>query len=1400
MDRIRRWGWTLAVILLGCAWLLPTAALAQSSTSGSVSGQITDQQGRVIVDAVLMLTNVSTNSVTPTVTNSVGRYSFSNLQPGTYNVTIKKAGFKTASLKNQLVTVGKNVFINVTLQVGEATQTVEVTASGAELQTLNSTISSSISGAAITELPNTNRDANSLTVLQPAVSMNGGVAGAAEDQNSYTIDGGNNTNDMDGGNNGYTNTTGGYASGVMPTPAASVSTFTVTTQNQTADVNSAAGSTVAMVTTRGTSTVHGSVYDYYLGSYLSANSWGNNQSGIARPKSHRNRFGASLGGQILPDWLGGKTYLFGNFEGLRYPQAPTYTKDTPTLTLRQGVVAATSGNEASEPVCSAGGAADLAGGCTDPNHTVTFYNLNPTSVKVGGITYAPALCNPPGGGTPVACDPTGLGLNPVVAQLWKQYMPLPNNPNAGDHFNTQGFTGNINTPETTNFFVTRIDHDFGAKTHFTLTYHFYSLSSLDSNAQHDIGGGIPGDTFGVPSTPSERPQLPSLWTAQFTTNINPNVTNTFNYSYLRNFWQWGGSYLNPTPLTNFPALGGALEIGGESSNALIPYNVNTQDVRTRVWDGVGNTFKDDITILHGNHLFQLGGRYTDQWDYHQRNDNGGGIMANTVYQIARGEGINFDYIPADYNTSPTSGADKDTYETAYAEALGIVSQPQTLYTRAGQDLALQPLGTPMNDNSYIPMYNVYFADAWHIKPSLTLSYGAGYTLEMPPKESQGKQVALVDAAGNPINVTDYLSSQERSALSGQAYDPEVGWATVGNVGAGEEYPYHPFYGGFSPRVSLAWNPNISGGPLGWLFGGNEAVLRGGWSRIYSRLNGVDLVLVPLLGTGLGQPVSCIGAAADGSCLGAGGVNPADAFRIGPAAAAKLGENGNGMTAPLGNPPSPTLPQPYFSGELQNGAPTASAGAGDILDPNFRPARSDEFDITFQRQITPQLTTMIGYTGRIIRNEYAEMDLDAVPYMTTAGGEQFQTAFANLYNQIAADPTGLSKVTPSPFFTAALGGDNSNFCKSAGDCALAVAEMAAPSGNDFIDPVGGNDVYSLWQTLQNNSSWTLGRTNMSAQTTCSAAQVGCPAKGVVSPGGQLSAVFDNASIGYGNYNALLWTVNFRNWHGLTGGSNFTWSRAMGTGSIGQLNSEITVNNPYDLQYEYGPQPVSTPIAYNAYFVWSPGAKSQNTFMQHLTRGWSFAPIITWQRIGNNFFGGTGATGVTQVVDHLGDVVACGAYGAGDCSATYTEDTAILTTGYTGGSGIVRNFKPGTSTVGSVSLGANGGTGMDRFSDPAAVLAEFRPEVLGEDTTGSEGNNIPGMSQTDVNFSVTKDLALSERFSTELNATATNLFNHFSASEDFEDLDLPSEFGVIGGNSLDSFEGFNREVELGLVVRW
>src|SRR5260370_3636569 len=225
-----------------------------------------------------------------------------------------------------------------------------------------------------------------------------------------------------------------------------------------------------------------------------------------------------------------------------------------------------------------------------------------------------------------------------------------------------------------------------------------------------------------------------------------------------------------------------------------------------------------MSWVKGNHLFQFGGSYQHNFNFHQRDDNGAGIFNNTVYQIGGATGgVSFQsaYIPASLPANQVAN-----WNNFFTEVLGIVSQPQTLYTRAGQNLALQPLGTNLFDQVKIQYYNLYFSDTWHMTKNLTLTYGLGYQVETPPYEQNGKQVILVDQAGNQIGAENYLAARQRAALQGQVYNPNFGFATIRNVVNGPNYPYNTFYGGLSPRIAAAWNPNYVDGILGKIFGGH----------------------------------------------------------------------------------------------------------------------------------------------------------------------------------------------------------------------------------------------------------------------------------------------------------------------------------------------------------------------------------------------------------------------------------------------------------------------------------------------------------------------------------------------------------------------------------------------------
>ena len=262
----------------------------------------------------------------------------------------------------------------------------------------------------------------------------------------------------------------------------------------------------------------------------------------------------------------------------------------------------------------------------------------------------------------------------MVSQLWNKYMPEPNNFNLGDAHNVAGFQGQVPLPEKTKFLVGRVDHDFGEKWRFMSSYRYFALSQLTTN-QVDIGGALPGDTLGVMAARAPRPQKPEFLVAGLTTNITPTLTNDFRFNYTKIWWQWASSAAPP----QLPGLGGALEIGGETANALIPYNVNNQNIRQRFWDGHDTLFKDDLVKIKGNHVINFGGNYQRNFDYHARNDNGQGINTSPVYQIGNGSGIQYSSAdqPAGLPTSQVANWNKYySVCSGYRQPAAAVVHPQ----------------------------------------------------------------------------------------------------------------------------------------------------------------------------------------------------------------------------------------------------------------------------------------------------------------------------------------------------------------------------------------------------------------------------------------------------------------------------------------------------------------------------------------------------------------------------------------------------------------------------------------------------------------------------------------------------------------------------------------------------
>jgi len=236
----------ICLVLSLTVLLFSSAAWSQATNTGTVVGVVTDQSNAVVPSATVTLTDPSTGSSQTATTNENGRYIFLNLKPGAYSMQISKDGFSTAKVSQIQVEVQQSTTMNAALRVGGSSVVVEVQGGASDMQDMNSTIGNTVTGAALENLPTLGRDSSSFVTMQPGVSPDGSAAGTVVDQTAFMLDGGINSNDMDGSSGVYNpnfgddpagglfsnkdnpisggnaGINGGQPSGVMPTPVDSV--------------------------------------------------------------------------------------------------------------------------------------------------------------------------------------------------------------------------------------------------------------------------------------------------------------------------------------------------------------------------------------------------------------------------------------------------------------------------------------------------------------------------------------------------------------------------------------------------------------------------------------------------------------------------------------------------------------------------------------------------------------------------------------------------------------------------------------------------------------------------------------------------------------------------------------------------------------------------------------------------------------------------------------------------------------------------------------------------------------------------------------------------------------------------------------------------------------------------
>ncbi len=306
---------------------------------GSIVGNVTDPSGAGVPGATVTATNVNTGITRTVTSDAAGSYRISDLIPGSYTVKAEKAGFETSQVPPLQLTVANTLNINITLKIGEVTQTVEVQAVAPLLDTTNGTVGTTVGNSDVIEMPLNGRAYTDLLALIPGSVGNGSTYQAAGGQN-YSISG-NRSEQNDFTMDGVANNEGFFKSyGVQPV-IDSIQEFKVQTNITSAEYGEAAGANVAVATKSGTNQIRGSAWEFLRNDKLDATEFFDNAATPAIPKTplKRNQYGFTLGGPIyIPHLINGrdKAFWFFDYEGIKLREAETQTAVVPTAAQLQG--------------------------------------------------------------------------------------------------------------------------------------------------------------------------------------------------------------------------------------------------------------------------------------------------------------------------------------------------------------------------------------------------------------------------------------------------------------------------------------------------------------------------------------------------------------------------------------------------------------------------------------------------------------------------------------------------------------------------------------------------------------------------------------------------------------------------------------------------------------------------------------------------------------------------------------------------------------------------------------------------------------------------------------------------------------------------------------------------------
>src|SRR3954471_15738107 len=315
--------------------------------TAELSGTVTDSTGAAVPNAKVIATNVATNIERSTVTGSTGNYIVPLLQPGEYVLSVEASGFRKLVQRGISLQINQQAQIDVTLQLGQVTEEISVTAQAPLLQSEASNLGTVVSEKLVGELPLNGRNFIQLAVLSPGVN---GVGFAA----TGTIMSGTRPDDRrpgteifsngnrEGSNNflydGIDNNERLTLSIVLRPAVEAVREFKIQTNLYSADVGRHSGAVVDVISKSGSNNLHGSLFEFLRNSAMDARNFFS-PKGTAFPSFRLNQFGGSLGGPVvLPKMYNGtnRTFFFVHYEGFRRASQSLQLGNVPTVAMRRG--------------------------------------------------------------------------------------------------------------------------------------------------------------------------------------------------------------------------------------------------------------------------------------------------------------------------------------------------------------------------------------------------------------------------------------------------------------------------------------------------------------------------------------------------------------------------------------------------------------------------------------------------------------------------------------------------------------------------------------------------------------------------------------------------------------------------------------------------------------------------------------------------------------------------------------------------------------------------------------------------------------------------------------------------------------------------------------------------------